>query len=136
MEEHLRKLSDAGELSGLPGEGRRFVRAELEGDDASWAAFRLMKNNNVIPAWSEERIEIDAELDRLRARCWGQQAWLAARERAHRSLQRDGAVYTPRAAARQRRRAARFGAASGSRSRGRRQAGGATALRLRKLSYA
>jgi len=38
-----------------------------------------MKNNKVIPVWSQERIEIDAELDRLRARCRGHRAWLVAR---------------------------------------------------------
>ena len=79
MEERLRKLVEAGELTGLPGEGRPFAREELQGDDTSWAAFRLMKNNKVIPAWSQERIDIDAERDRLRSRCRGHRSWLDAR---------------------------------------------------------
>lgn len=79
MEERLRKLAEAGELTGLPGEGRRIAAEDLEGDDARWAAHRLMKNNKVIPAWSQERIEIDAELERLRARCRGHRGWLDAR---------------------------------------------------------
>jgi len=67
-EERLRELADAGELSGLPGEGRPFAREDLAGGGASWAAFRIMKNNKVIPAWSQARLDIDAELDRLRDR--------------------------------------------------------------------
>ena len=79
MEERLRKLAEAGEQTGLPGQGRPFAPDELHGDDASWAAFRITKNNKVIPAWSQERIDIDAELDRLRSRCGGHRSWLDAR---------------------------------------------------------
>ena len=68
LEQRLRDLASSGELSGLPGEGRPLPHEDLAGDDASWAAFRLMKNNKVIPAWSQERIDIDRELDRLRGR--------------------------------------------------------------------
>jgi len=71
MEDRLRALADAGDLSGPPGEGRPFAREDLEGGGASWAAFRLMKNNRVIPAWSQARLEIDEELDRISARCRG-----------------------------------------------------------------
>jgi Domain of unknown function (DUF1992) len=94
MDERLRKLSEAGELSGLPGDGRPFKREDLEGDDATWAAFRLMKNNKVIPAWSQERIDIDAELDRLRARCRGHHAWLEARAALLRKVPGDRIVAT------------------------------------------
>ena len=99
MEARLRDLAGSGELSGLPGEGRPIPREDLAGDDASWAAFRLMKNNKVIPVWSQERIEIDAELDRLRARCRGQQAWLAARALALGTLPGDRIVEAARVTA-------------------------------------
>ena len=51
IEDRLRELADAGGLSGLPGEGRPIAPEDLAGDDERWAAFRLMKNNKVIPAW-------------------------------------------------------------------------------------
>ncbi len=92
MEGRLTDLAGSGELSGLPGEGRPIPREDLAGDDASWAAFRIMKNNRVIPVWSQERIEIDAELDRLRARCRGHRAWLSARALALRTLPGDRIV--------------------------------------------
>ena len=47
------ELPSKAELAGLPGTDRPFAREDLDGDDTSWAAFRLMKNNKVIPAWSQ-----------------------------------------------------------------------------------
>ena len=92
MEERLRRLAEAGELSGLPGEGRPFAAEDLAGDDASWAAFRLMKNNRVIPGWSQDRIDIDRELDRLRSRCRAHRSWLIARARRLRSAPGDRVI--------------------------------------------
>jgi hypothetical protein len=89
VEERLRELADAGALSGLPGEGRPFAPEDLAGDDARWAAFRLMKQNRVIPAWSQARIEIDAELARLWSRAAAHRAWRAARKAALRTLAAD-----------------------------------------------
>ena len=95
-EDELRELAESGELRDLPGEGRPFRREDLAGDDALWAAFRLMRNNKVIPAWSQERMDIDAELERLRARCRGHRDWLAARAALLRSLPADRLVGTAR----------------------------------------
>ena len=89
MEDRLRRLAEAGELTGLPGEGRPFAAEDLAGDDASWAAFRLMKNNRVIPGWSQDRMDIDTELDRLRSRCRAHRSWLIARARRLRSAPGD-----------------------------------------------
>jgi len=100
IEERLRRLAEAGELAGLPGEGRPFTRADLEGDDTSWAAFRLMKNNKVIPAWSQERIDIDAGLVRLRTRCRGHRAWLEARAAHLRTLPADRIIEAARSTTR------------------------------------
>ena len=66
LEDRLRELAESGGLSGLSGAGTPFAPADLGGDDPRCAAFRIMKNNEVIPAWSQARIEIDAELARLR----------------------------------------------------------------------
>jgi len=92
LEERLRRLAEAGELTGLPGEGRPFAAEDLAGDDASWAAFRLMKNNRVIPGWSQDRMDIDAELDRLRSRCRAHRSWLIARARRLRSAPGDRVI--------------------------------------------
>ena len=89
MEERLRRLAEAGELTGLPGEGRPFAAEDLAGDDASWAAFRLMKNNRVVPGWSQDRMDIDTELDRLTSRCRAHRSWLSARARELRSAPGD-----------------------------------------------
>lgn len=75
----MRELAESGELSGLPGEGRPFAPEDLAGDNARWAAFRLMKNNRVIPAWSQARIEIEGELVRLRTRARAHRTWLELR---------------------------------------------------------
>jgi hypothetical protein len=100
VEERLRKLAETGELAGLAGEGRPFAREDLEGDDTSWAAFRLMKNNKVIPVWSQERIDIDAELHRLRARCRAHRDWLAARASHLKTLPADRIVEAARVTSR------------------------------------
>jgi len=100
VEERLRKLAETGELTGLPGEGRPFAPEDLAGDDASWAAFRLMKNNKVIPAWSQERLDIDRELDRLRGRCRSHRAWIEARAARLRALPGDRIVEAARVTSR------------------------------------
>jgi len=101
MEGRLRDLARSGELSGLAGEGRPFARDDLEGDDATWAAFRLMKNNKVIPVWSQERIDIDRELDRLRRRCASHRAWLEVRAAGLRTLPGDRIVEAARVTSRE-----------------------------------
>ena len=101
MEERLRKLVDSGELTGLPGEGRPFARDDLEGDDVTWAAQRVMKNNKVLPAWSEARIGIDDELRRLRARCGSHREWLAARASHLKTLPADRILDAARGTARE-----------------------------------
>src|SRR5260221_11496558 len=100
MEERLRKLAESGELTGLPGEGRPFARDDLEGDDTSWAAYRLMKNNKIIPAWSQSRIDIDDELQRLRVRCKAHRGWLETRASHLKTLPADRILDTARQTAR------------------------------------
>ncbi|MBI2772978.1 MAG: DUF1992 domain-containing protein [Chloroflexi bacterium] len=76
----LRELAEKGELSGLPGEGQPFPQ---RGDDLSgdrWAAFHILSNEKVLPAWAELRHEIDASAARLVARARRHLAWLSARD--------------------------------------------------------
>ncbi len=60
-----------------------------------------MRNNKVLPAWSQERIDIDAELDRLRSRCRGHRAWLDARVARLWTLPADRMVEAARVTARE-----------------------------------
>ena len=101
MEERLRELAESGALSGLPGEGRPFAREDVEGDDTRWAAFRLMKNNKVIPAWSQARIEIDVEIARLRTRAAAHLTWLRSRDARLRTLAADRIIDTIRVTTRE-----------------------------------
>ena len=101
VEERLRQFAEEGRLSGLPGEGQPFARADLDGDDARWAAFRLMKQNKVLPAWSQARIEIEEELERLRQRARRHRAWLAGRAAHLRTLPADRILEAARATERE-----------------------------------
>ena len=101
VDERLERLAEEGALSGLPGEGRRIDPRELAGDDERWAAFRLMKNNHVRPAWSDARDEIDADLERLRRRVRAHRAWLASRSALLRTLPADRIVDAARITARE-----------------------------------
>lgn len=77
IEDRLRRMSEAGELARLPGEGHPLP---LEGEDGpQWAAFHLMKNNRLLPQWAEMRKEIDAENARLLRRLRHHLAWLDRR---------------------------------------------------------
>ena len=101
VEERLRRLAADGGLSGLPGEGRPIDPGELDGDDERWAAFRLMKNNKVRPAWSDARAAIDAERERLARRVRAHRAWLTARAALLRTLPADRIVDAARATSRE-----------------------------------
>jgi hypothetical protein len=92
IESRLRALAEAGELSGFSGEGKPFAREDLAGDDARWAAFRLMKNNKVIPAWSQARIEIDAHIAHLERSVAAHRTWLCGRSGHVRTLPADRIV--------------------------------------------
>lgn len=65
VEERLTRMAEAGELSGLPGEGRPFADRGADGAGDRWAAFRIMANNKVLPTWAQLRREIEADRERL-----------------------------------------------------------------------
>lgn len=73
-------MADAGALSGLPGEGKPL--SPDGGDQAGdrWAAFHVMRNEQVLPPWAELRREIDAEVARLVIRARRHLAWMGERE--------------------------------------------------------
>ncbi|MGH2498725.1 MAG: DnaJ family domain-containing protein [Candidatus Limnocylindria bacterium] len=97
VEERLRELAEAGELRGLPGEGRALAR---EGDGFAgdrWAAFNLMRNNKVLPAWAQLRKDIDAERERIVRRMRGHLVWLDARAAELRALPAERLLEATRA---------------------------------------
>ncbi len=65
VEERLARMAEAGELSGLPGEGRPFTDRGADRAGDRWAAFRIMANNKVLPTWAQLRREIEADTERL-----------------------------------------------------------------------
>lgn len=65
VEERLARMAEAGELSGLPGEGRPFPDRGPDAAGDRWAAYRIMANNKVLPTWAQLRREIEAERERL-----------------------------------------------------------------------
>jgi hypothetical protein len=65
VEERLARMAEAGELSGLPGEGRPFPDRGPDAAGDRWAAYRVMANNKVLPCWAQLRREIEAEVERI-----------------------------------------------------------------------
>ncbi|HET8567911.1 MAG TPA: DnaJ family domain-containing protein [Candidatus Limnocylindria bacterium] len=89
VEERLARMAEAGELSGLPGEGKPFPPDAYDAAGDRWAAFHLMSNANVIPTWSELRIGIDREHAEIVARARAHLAWAERRRRQLRDLPAD-----------------------------------------------
>jgi exonuclease VII large subunit len=87
-------MSEAGDLRGLPGEGRPLP---LEGTDGpQWAAFHLMKNNRLLPHWAQMRKEIDADAERLAAAIRRHLEWAERRATDLRRMPAERIVETAR----------------------------------------
>ena len=80
VEERLARMAEAGELSGLPGEGLPFPDRGPDRAGERWAAYRLMANNKVLPTWAQLRREIEAETERLARAGRAHREWLRRRE--------------------------------------------------------
>lgn len=79
VEQRLADLAAAGELSGLPGEGKPFADRGPDQAGERWAAFRLMSGNRVLPAWAQLRREIEDEIVRLERAGMAHRAWAGRR---------------------------------------------------------
>ena len=79
-------MAEAGELSGLPGEGLPFPDRGPDAAGDRWAAYRLMANNKVLPTWAQLRREIEAETERLGRAGRAHREWLRRREEHLRSV--------------------------------------------------
>ncbi|MEK6206282.1 MAG: DnaJ family domain-containing protein [Chloroflexota bacterium] len=80
VEARIRELQDAGELSGLPGEGRP-LPADLDhaaGD--AWAARHVFRTSGARPLWSDLRRDITERRMRIVTRLRAHLAWLERRQ--------------------------------------------------------
>lgn len=73
-------MAEAGELSGLPGEGLPFPDRGPDAAGERWAAYRLMAHNKVLPTWAQLRRDIEAEIERLARAGRAHREWLRRRE--------------------------------------------------------
>ncbi|HKY49810.1 MAG TPA: DnaJ family domain-containing protein [Candidatus Limnocylindria bacterium] len=78
VDEQLRELAEAGELSGLPGEGAPLADDDPHAGDR-WAARHVAINANVAPEFVEIRREISDRRDRLVRRLRAHREWLGDR---------------------------------------------------------
>src|SRR6266850_2593039 len=68
VEKKIREAMEKGEFDNLPGKGEPIDLSENPFEDpAMRTVHRLLRNAGFAPAWIEERKDIDAELERLRA---------------------------------------------------------------------
>lgn len=72
-------MAEAGELSGLPGEGRPFPDRGPDAAGDRWAAYRIMANNKVLPTWAQLRREIEVERERLQRAGRAHREWARVR---------------------------------------------------------
>jgi hypothetical protein len=79
VDRRIREMAEAGELSGLPGEGAPLPHDPDEDAGERWAARHVTRNGNAAPAWADLRKEIDAAHARVLAKARRHLAWLDAR---------------------------------------------------------
>lgn len=86
VDRQIREAIEAGELSGLEGEGLPLPRDDDAFVGDRWAATRVMRNAQVLPEWLALRREIEAERERLIRRVRAHLEWLESRRAALRGL--------------------------------------------------
>jgi transposase len=80
VEARIRELQEAGELSGLPGEGQPLPPdPDTEAGDA-WAARHVLRTSGARPLWSELRRDITERRIRILTRLRAHLAWLERRQ--------------------------------------------------------
>lgn len=80
MEARIRELQDAGELTGLPGEGRPLATDPDDAAGEAWAARHVLRTSGAQPLWSELRRDITERRMRIVARLRAHLAWLERRQ--------------------------------------------------------
>jgi hypothetical protein len=80
VEARIRELQDAGELSGLPGEGRPLPHDPDDAAGEAWAARHVLRTSGARPLWSELRRDITERRMRILTRLRSHLAWLERRQ--------------------------------------------------------
>ena len=80
MEARIRELRDAGELSGLPGEGQPLPPDPDDDAGDAWAGRHVLRSSGARPLWTELRREITERRMRIVTRLRGHLAWLERRK--------------------------------------------------------
>src|SRR5205085_2271708 len=80
VEARIRELGEAGELSGLPGEGQPLPTDPDEAAGEAWAARHVLRTSGAQPVWSELRREITEHRMRILTRLRSHLDWLERRQ--------------------------------------------------------
>lgn len=79
VEAQIRELRDAGELSGLPGEGRPLPRDPDDDANDAWAGRHVLRTSGARPVWAELRQDIARRRARILMRLRAHLIWLERR---------------------------------------------------------
>ena len=80
VEARIRELQDAGELSGLPGEGRPLQSDPDNAAGEAWAARHVLRSSGARPLWTELRRQIAERRTRIVMRLRAHLVWLERRQ--------------------------------------------------------
>jgi len=80
VEARIRDLQQAGELSGLPGEGQPLPPDPDAEAGEAWASRHVVRTSGARPQWTELRREITERRTRIVMRLRGHLAWLERRQ--------------------------------------------------------
>ena len=79
VEARIRELRDAGQLSGLPGEGQPLPRDPDDDANDAWAARHVLRTSGARPRWADLRRDITDRRTRIDGRLRSHLAWLDRR---------------------------------------------------------
>ena len=80
VEARIRELRDAGELSGLPGEGQPLPTDPDDDARDAWGARHVLRTSGARPLWADLRREIAERRSRIVARLRAHLGWLDRRQ--------------------------------------------------------
>ena len=80
VEARIRELRDAGDLSGLPGEGQPLPPDPDDDAGEGWASRHVLRTSGARPLWTELRREITERRMRIVMRLRGHLIWLERRK--------------------------------------------------------
>jgi DnaJ family protein C protein 28 len=75
VEKILREAQANGKFDNLPGSGRPLKLDDANENSEDWAANHLLQNQNLRPAWLEEDLAIQAELEQARKKLRRTHGW-------------------------------------------------------------